>query len=124
MKHHITQIVCRLALLALACLPVQVLAAAVQWGSLYYELNTSTLTATVVPNPNDTPYSGNVEIPFLITPPSGGGLSYTVTAIADKAFSSCTGLTSVVIPPSVTSIGEEAFNYCRSLTSVYIYQIL
>jgi hypothetical protein len=40
--------------------------------------------------------------------------------IADYAFSSCTGLTSVIIPNSVTNIGICAFNYCSSLASVTI----
>jgi hypothetical protein len=52
------------------------------------------------------------------------GSSYTipgnVTNIADAAFSSCTGLTSVTIPNSVTSIGYGAFDSCSNLTSVTI----
>ena len=43
-----------------------------------------------------------------------------VTAIANKAFYSCTSLTSVTIPESVKSIGIWAFSYCTSLTSVTI----
>ena len=43
-----------------------------------------------------------------------------VTAIANKAFYSCTSLTSVTIPESVKSIGDLAFSHCTSLTSVTI----
>jgi hypothetical protein len=43
-----------------------------------------------------------------------------VTTIGNYAFSSCRGLTSVVIPNSVTAIGENAFSYCGNLTSVTI----
>ncbi len=35
--------------------------------------------------------------------------------IADRAFSNCSGLTSVTIPNSVTSIGEYAFGNCSSI---------
>ena len=43
-----------------------------------------------------------------------------VTKIGLRAFSECSGLTSVTIPSSVTSIDESAFYECRGLTSVTI----
>lgn len=43
-----------------------------------------------------------------------------VTSIGRKAFSECTGLTSVEIPKGVTSIGSHAFYGCTGLTSVTI----
>ena len=42
----------------------------------------------------------------------------TVSMIGDKAFASCTYLSSIAIPDSVTSIGSQAFYYCSSLADL------
>ena len=53
--------------------------------------------------------STNVVIPETIN-------GYSVTTIADFAFSNCKNLISIEIPGSVMDIGEYAFSGCRSLT--------
>ena len=44
----------------------------------------------------------------------------SVTSIGERAFSGCTGLTSIEIPNSVTSIGWAAFLGCTSLESIIL----
>lgn len=53
-----------------------------------------------------------------IIPETIGG--YKVTAIGERAFSGCSGLTSIVIPDGVTSIGEGPFEYCLNLTKITV----
>ena len=44
----------------------------------------------------------------------------SVTSIGERAFASCSGLTSITIPEGVTTIGEYAFEACDRLTSVVV----
>jgi hypothetical protein len=43
----------------------------------------------------------------------------SITAIVDNAFSSCGGITDVVVPENVSLIGFGAFDSCSSLTAAY-----
>ena len=56
-----------------------------------------------------------VDIPKTVV---YNGNNYTVTAIGDRAFYNCTGLTSVTIPSTVTNIDSQAFEHCTGLTGV------
>ena len=44
----------------------------------------------------------------------------SVVSIGDGAFSRCSSLSNIVIPNSVTDIGNSAFSFCRSLTNIVI----
>ena len=63
-------------------------------------------SVAICQNPNYK-YSGDLIIPDTVR---FSGKTYHVTAINEKAFASCTGLKSVVIPSSITSIGSNAFS--------------
>ena len=81
-----------------------------QFGSFTYRVvDGSTVEITAYPQNAVGPF----DIPAQI-------VSKPVTSIGSRAFSSCTGLTSVTIPSSVTSIGDFAFSRCIGLTSITI----
>ena len=63
----------------------------------------------------DYSYSGEVTISPEITV---NDTKYSVTAIAENAFSRCRGLATVQIPSSVTSVGRNAFAYCPDLRNI------
>ena len=83
---------------------------------IYYNLNSTDLTAEVTKVPSPKPlYSGSVVIPSTITYNSK---TYSVTKIGKSAFYECPNLISVSIPHSVTTIGESVFLYSSKLTSI------
>lgn len=59
----------------------------------------------------------DVIIPPIVT---YNGVTYTVTAIGDEAFSEQTTMTSIAIPNSVKTIGDGAFKSCTGLTTITI----
>ena len=82
---------------------------------IYFTFDEENGTATVVAG--DVAYTGEVVIPSTVT---YDGKEYSVTAIAEKAFQGCSGLTSVYIPESVAAIGDFAFDGCGNLTYVTV----
>lgn len=62
-------------------------------------------------------YSGDLVIPETVT---YDGVTYTVTAIGNYAFSYCNNLKSATIPNSITSIRDGAFMGCSALETVMI----
>ena len=81
-----------------------------------YILDSDTKTATLVPNTEK--YAGDVVIPESVKAKDGN--DYTITAIGDRCFDCCSGLTSITIPSSVTSLGMRCFSGCSGLTSITI----
>ncbi len=94
-------------------------------NGLWYRLNQTNHTATVVPETKNNPYYVNTPKPtgelFIPSIVSYCGNDYTVTKIGANAFFNCTGLTgNVTIPNTVTSISEYAFFFCNGITSLTI----
>ena len=103
----------------LVLLPMIVSAERVKIGGLYYELDSSSKTASVtysIMNDNNSTYCfGNVTIPDKVV---YNAETYSVISIGDYAFRGCNGITSVSIPNSITSIGENSFWGCSGLSSI------
>lgn len=81
-------------------------------GGIYYDITSPNTVAVTYATGSYNSYSGTVDIPSTVT---YNGTTYTVTAIGNSAFCSCSNLTGVTIPGTVTSIGYEAFYNCGNL---------
>ena len=102
--------------------PIGVNESAVKIGDVYYNIDDSTLEASVTSNIIfDSPYNYHgltvANIPQTI---SYDGRDYTVTSIEDYAFNNCSSLTSIELPNTVTTIGSHAFFRCSGLISIEI----
>ena len=75
---------------------------------------TSDKTVEVASGPGSY-YQGEIVIPRTV---QYNGVDYTVTGIAEKAFTNCIGITSIEIPDTITNIGREAFYGCSSLSDI------
>ena len=105
-----------LALFLLLCGTVANAYEFAQGGIYYTRLSDTEVYVTY----GDTPYSGKITIPETVTNSTGDGASYTVTAIGERAFANCTGLTCISIPKTVTTVNNGSFNGCTGLTEVII----
>lgn len=92
---------------------------------LYYIINgnEATVTGSVLDDVNGyacmvhgTPKC-DIIIPKFVT---FKGEKYYVTMIGERAFSGCSGIVSVTIPPTVTKIGRSAFFGCSGLREIDI----
>ncbi len=106
-----------LSLLFMAFIPIVMMAYDVEINGIYYNLVNKNGSYSAIVTKGDNGYSGNIVIPSTI---NDNGITYSVSAIGEEAFSGCGGLTSIVIPDGVVSIGERAFYGCSNLTSIDI----
>ena len=112
MKHHIIKSLA--ALLVAASLPAVASAQYFESDGIVYGI-TSGQTVEVLSNYylHNTPYSGSIVIPQTV---EYDGNTYTVTALAETAFESCTTVTSLTLPPTIRSIGSHCFYNCTFTT--------
>ena len=97
-------------LLILMMQPIISLAVEVEIDGINYDIIQNEQVATVIAKtPKHLGYKGDVVIPASVTYED---VECAVTSIGDKAFSGCSGLTSVTIPSSVTRICSHAFSGC------------
>ncbi len=112
MKHHIIKSLA--AFLVAASLPTVASAQYFESDGIVYGI-TSGQTVEVLSNYylHNTPYSGSIVIPQTV---EYDGNTYTVTALAETAFESCTTMTSLTLPPTIRSIGSHCFYNCTFTT--------
>lgn len=60
----------------------------------------------------EVPPAGILAIPAEV---EYNGKQYTVVAIGTRAFSGCTDITTLQLPPTVTDIGAYAFSFCTAI---------
>ena len=109
------QFLFKTALFVLALLlPSVALAYDFEVDGIYYNIIGNEASVTYQ---GDDAYSGDIVIPEFVT---HDGVTYSVIAIEDLAFSDSEGLTSIEIPNSVIEIGHHAFWNCHELKNVEI----
>ena len=86
-------------------------------NGVYYELNTTDRTAEVISYQESEKYQGAISIRSSVT---SAGTSYTVTSIAQFAFTGCDQLKSVSLPATLTKIGGMAFVGCMAMDSIVL----
>lgn len=119
------------ALFAQLCV-VSVSAVEVIVDGLHYEIDTDSLTASVISDTGfeivgdawefyeekaPSTYSGDIVIPAIIV---DDNIEYRVNRIGSDAFFHCDGLLSIDIQANLTSIGHHAFEECSQLKSIVI----
>ena len=69
---------------------------------------------------DDGAFSNRINLKTVTFENGDSGEAPKLETIGNRAFSSCSNLTTITIPTGVTSIGDDAFSGCSSLTSIII----
>lgn len=126
MKKQLSPRICCVALFLLPVLCLNIVQASTLINGLYYDLDTSSRTATVTYETMETynyaSLPASVKIPETVT---YNGETFTVTKIADRAFAYCKYMEEISIPGTVTEVGTTSsspydlpFYDCTSLKKV------
>ena len=106
-------------LLVILCMAANYVDAVTKIGDLYYNLNTSDMTAEVTYYRNYESFNSQYVSGDVVIPETVNG--YTVTRIGAGAFMKCWDMTSIQIPKTVKSIGANAFDYCTYKHDAKVY---
>lgn len=80
-------------------------------GELKYRLYTYSNKASLMNN--NYRFTGKVELPQTVTHENE---TYTLTALDDNCFYTCSGITEIVLPNTVNSLGKSALEFCSAMT--------
>lgn len=91
---------------------------------IYFQLNTTAMTATVGKNTNvdnNAGYAGgqngSIVIPDTVTK---GESTYTVIGINQYAFSNCAWINTISLGKNISSVEPSAFRGCKNLTAITV----
>ena len=111
----------RLALMVGLIVQSTLLSARTYIDGLYYDLDTSSRTATVTYETTGTDnyasLQASVKIPETVT---YNGVTFTVTKIAGRSFACCTSLEEISIPCTVTEVGTTVYRRANSDDDYYL----
>lgn len=84
-------------------------------GNSKVNIYKTTKEATIIANNYDK--AECIQIPSTI---NWGDETYTITAIGDNCYNSCSNIIQIVLPSTIKSIGEGCLSGCTSLTSIIV----
>ena len=84
-------------------------------SGIYYRVTGAKTVEVTYKNEDYNSYRGRVEVPPTVT---YGDVTYTVTAIGEKAFYQSSSLTSVVLPNTIKEFKYQAFHVCNALEEI------